>query len=511
MVSNRHLLFDPVFERDRLWHLRRGRGRGGGEAVVLKHRDGSPVAGFGRDWKPVLHYTGFACMDLLGFEQPDGTQATWIVSQDGRRLGDRLSDLAPDERAALQRAVRQRGAAGPDEMLVDGLQFIEAHLRRDILGLSSPPAMQHLGPHFPAMSDAPQGLRPFARHPALGTNAGEPGTFSFGDGWSLDGDAMPRALASPCTASLAAVPAASRSLLSVTLRPPASEDTPPGGRTPDRIGIVANGRRIGWASLDARWQRDGARYAFWLPPGQGACGPLALEFHHADGFDLLGLDLSLGATAAAVQRTDAELMMLFENIGDNCEFGLVQRHFGAEPLGLLRFAGLGDSYRLMRLLDDGFGRLGDPGSLRTLVVGGEYWIQDYVYDLAYHTFRYQHDIDAASIVRENEVKTRYLKRKLLEDLEDGAKIFVYKRTVTQDPHEILALHAALNQFGPVSKLLWVTPEDDQHRPGDVEWVSDRLLRGTLRTISLSNAHDFDPAVWLLLCRNAAAAFGMAGA
>src|ERR1041384_3955367 len=33
-----------------------------------------------------------------------------------------------------------------------------------------------------------------------------------------------------------------------------------------------------------------------------------------------------------------ELMLRFESIGENCEFGLVQRRCGAEPLGLFRFA-----------------------------------------------------------------------------------------------------------------------------------------------------------------------------
>ena len=34
-----------------------------------------------------------------------------------------------------------------------------------------------------------------------------------------------------------------------------------------------------------------------------------------------------------------EMLLEFESLGDNCEFGLVQRHFGAEPISLLRFAG----------------------------------------------------------------------------------------------------------------------------------------------------------------------------
>lgn len=49
----------------------------------------------------------------------------------------------------------------------------------------------------------------------------------------------------------------------------------------------------------------------------------------------------------------AEILGQFESLGDNCEFGLVQRIGGIEPLGLLRFAGfhIPVEYRLNRLLD----------------------------------------------------------------------------------------------------------------------------------------------------------------
>src|SRR4029077_19430059 len=50
-----------------------------------------------------------------------------------------------------------------------------------------------------------------------------------------------------------------------------------------------------------------------------------------------GTVLLSGATDFATLPPD-QLMMRFESLGENCEFGLAQRRCGAEPLGLLRFA-----------------------------------------------------------------------------------------------------------------------------------------------------------------------------
>src|ERR1700679_3995741 len=41
---------------------------------------------------------------------------------------------------------------------------------------------------------------------------------------------------------------------------------------------------------------------------------------------------------SSVRAEATALMYRFENLGSDCEFGFVQRHLGAEPLSLLRFA-----------------------------------------------------------------------------------------------------------------------------------------------------------------------------
>ncbi len=69
-----------------------------------------------------------------------------------------------------------------------------------------------------------------------------------------------------------------------------------------------------------------------------------------------------------------DLMLRFAALGDNCEFGLVQRQAGAEPLGLLRFAGfhipaerrLG---RLIEALDREFEGVGRPETVRVGAAG----------------------------------------------------------------------------------------------------------------------------------------------
>ena len=53
-----------------------------------------------------------------------------------------------------------------------------------------------------------------------------------------------------------------------------------------------------------------------------------------------------------------ELMLAFESLGENCDFGLVQRHAGAEPLGIYRFSGT-NLYQLLSTLNNEFEGVGE--------------------------------------------------------------------------------------------------------------------------------------------------------
>jgi hypothetical protein len=177
----------------------------------------------------------------------------------------------------------------------------------------------------------------------------------------------------------------------------------------------------------------------------------------------------------------------------------------AEPLGLLRFANL-ELHQLLRGLENRFDGLGDPAGMDVLLSNGtrrEWVIRDRDLSLVFHTFLHEEDIDQSELMEKQAARLKLLRRKLLEELEFGDKIFVCKRNTPISEQEILPLHAALNRFGR-NTLLWVTPGDEQHPPGGVDRILPGLLRGYIdRFAPGENAHDFSLGPWLSICINAA--------
>jgi hypothetical protein len=200
----------------------------------------------------------------------------------------------------------------------------------------------------------------------------------------------------------------------------------------------------------------------------------------------------------------AAFMSQFESLGDNCEFGLVQRRCGAEPLGLLRFSNT-ELPQLLRGLNVQFSDFGDPKDLDFVLDNGErpeYVVKEKRYGLVYHTFRYKGEVDKDKLVAAEPHRLRFLVRKLIEDLSSANKIFVVKRNRSLTLHEILPLYRVLNSFGS-NYLLWVVPIEGKVSSGSVESVLPGLFRGFIeRFAPPENAHDLALGQWIEICLNA---------
>lgn len=210
--------------------------------------------------------------------------------------------------------------------------------------------------------------------------------------------------------------------------------------------------------------------------------------------------------AVKKEQTELDLQKLaleFESLGENCEFGLVQRRFGAEPLGLLRFS----STPLPKLLDalrSKFKGLGNPRNIEVQEDsnGREYMVLDKRFGFLYHAWVKVGEQNPEDIAVRETRRLPLLIRKLTEDLTSGEKIFVFHGMVPLTLDEARELSAVLREYGPTT-LLWVELADDRHAPGTVERIEPGLLKGYMdRFAPGENAHDLSVACWITLCRNA---------
>lgn len=198
--------------------------------------------------------------------------------------------------------------------------------------------------------------------------------------------------------------------------------------------------------------------------------------------------------------SNAELFQQFESLGDNCEFGLVQRFVGAEPLGFFRF-NYAPLPALSDMLDTEFrdvDRAEDIEMVRaTDAADAELIVQNRRFGYRYHTFR--HDADADSVRAQQLRVIAFLKDKLLADLRGAEKIFVRRGAHTLA--DMAGLARRLRRYGPAT-LLWVVPEDEADQAGTVRVLEPGLLQGFMdRLAPPQDAYDLSP-VWVDMCRNA---------
>jgi tetratricopeptide (TPR) repeat protein len=203
----------------------------------------------------------------------------------------------------------------------------------------------------------------------------------------------------------------------------------------------------------------------------------------------------------------------FESLGATsagCEFGLVQRQFGAEPLGLLRWGNL-PIEGLTHALNKRFAGMGDPDTTRVVIQRGsanhrEYFIFDDLYSFWAHTFIRVDEAPHDRVLKQSLRRLTFLRDKLLEDLEQAEKIFVFKMTHDVGEAAFDALFNALRAYGDCV-LLGVALADADHPPGTLEMKRPGLFlgrTGMFMGVGGAAGAGIDTQLWRSLCEQVAA-------
>jgi hypothetical protein len=199
-----------------------------------------------------------------------------------------------------------------------------------------------------------------------------------------------------------------------------------------------------------------------------------------------------------------ELLLGFESLGSNCEFGLLQRRFGAEPLGLLRFAGT-LPITALHLLKNRFSGIGEPEQMKIVSTPKEYRMRHLESGWGMHTrIKPTPEMTPERVMKDQCRHTTFLRKKLIKELEQQSKIFVYSRFVLKDT-EISDIYHAVQSYGP-NMLMCVRLGDADRPPGSIEWRTDRLMIASLDRAGREEGIGWNISVdyWAHFCRTAQA-------
>lgn len=238
------------------------------------------------------------------------------------------------------------------------------------------------------------------------------------------------------------------------------------------------------------------------PSGHGSSGD-----ERALGLGLVGLRLTrLPVEPAGLD--DRSVLRNFESLGDNCEFGFVMQHRHVFGGGLLRF-NIMPTDQLLRGLASQFDGFPDRSLMRlerhnTRAGGHEYVVYEDGYGFAGHTTITLplDELGQARLLDQEHTRLSFLKRVLLEELENGETIFVFKRNAAPSEAEVMALWLGIRGLGRCS-LLWVVPEAPGRPGGTVNLLAEGLYKGYIDQFApYANAEDFSASCWMTICRRA---------
>jgi len=265
-----------------------------------------------------------------------------------------------------------------------------------------------------------------------------------------------------------------------------------------------------WDALAARWPND---RTILEGRGETEARRRLIEIDNPQGISSPAVVQQAADLGSQGRTEEGHLLMQFESLGEDCEFGLVQRHFGVEPLGLLRWVSLTPE-ALCLALEERFEGLEDPEDLEIKLIGPEYLTYGRRYKMSMHTYIVESEYKGSPKQLQAQLfrRLRYLKDKLLDDLKSAEKILVWQSGVGSflSDEAVLRMHRAILDHGD-NTLLVVRRHRDQSAAPIIEQRMPGLLVATLHQVDKLIGSDgkvrlsspFDG--WLTLCRKALSA------
>jgi tetratricopeptide (TPR) repeat protein len=265
-----------------------------------------------------------------------------------------------------------------------------------------------------------------------------------------------------------------------------------------------------WDALVARWPDD---RSILKGRGETADRRRLTEIDHLTNKPASRATIRSAAPVSQHVSEEGRVLIQFESLGENCEFGLAQRHFGVEPLGLLRWVSL-DAAALCIALEERFARLDDPEDLEIELQGPEYHACGKQYQMRMHTFIVASEYKGTQQQLKAQLfrRLKYLKDKLLGDLTAAEKLFIWQSGVGSTLYDetILHMHRAVQRYSTRNTLLVVKRNNERGQAPAMFRRDTGLLVATLPQVEEAVASDGSMSVsspfngWLKLCRKALA-------
>ena len=204
------------------------------------------------------------------------------------------------------------------------------------------------------------------------------------------------------------------------------------------------------------------------------------------------------------EEDNRRLLYQFENLGKDCSVGGLQRAYGAEPLGLLRFAGIGVD-AVINAMKDRFRGVGsaeftrlEPSDTR------EYYSTDTRYGMSSHTFIYEGDVEFDRFFQQQCKKIEFLAQNIMEKLQEGDRIFVIHAIPEAIPDTKLRdLLRAMRSIGS-APLLYLQAASDTRPLGSLAMRDDGIMEGYVLQIQGVESTAEIRESWLTVCRKAQA-------